>query len=238
MDPTDSGNGSRFHFISIQNPTDAKDRDKRRLARSHAIKHSMQSRRKHLQTSTSHASEASAQTLVPWSVFAPESAYGHFETLFGDSPKLSTLLSHGKFCNNLRDAFSRFGAYNKHADLAKQAVEPVFSIADPVIFQDFDSVFRNDLDDPALLSAIKLSFAFAVTGGNIDHECLHYQNEAMSTIRERMNSPDTALGLPTLGAILLLAGVEASQFTYSPPDVFRLGAGTLELIRRHDSRLA
>ncbi|KAK5275479.1 hypothetical protein LTR40_012966, partial [Exophiala xenobiotica] len=187
MDPTDSGNGSRFHFISIQNPADAKDRDKRRLARSHAIKHSMQSRRKPLQASTSDASEASAQTLVPWSVFAPESAYGPFETLFGDSPKLSTLLSH---------------------DLAKQAVEPVFSIADPVIFQDFDSVFRNDLDDPALLSAIKLSFAFAVTGGNIDHECLHYQNEAMSTIRERMNSPDTALGLPTLGAILLLAGVE------------------------------
>jgi hypothetical protein len=117
-------------------------------------------------------------------------------------------------------------------------VEPVFSIADPVIFQDFDSVFRNDLDDPALLSAIKLSFAFAVTGGNIDHECLHYQNEAMSTIRERMDSPETALGLPTLGAILLLAGVEASQFTYSPPVVFRLGERTLELIRRHDSRLA
>jgi hypothetical protein len=50
----------------------------------------------------------------------------------------------------------------------------VFSIADPVIFQDFDSVFCTDLDDPALLNAVKLTFPFAVTGGNIDHECLAY----------------------------------------------------------------
>lgn len=42
--------------------------------------------------------------------------------------------------------------------------------------------FASDLDDPALLNAIKLSFAFAVAGGTIDHECLPYQNEAMSTI--------------------------------------------------------
>jgi hypothetical protein len=84
----------------------------------------------------------------------------------------------------------------------------VFSIADPVAFQDFGSVFRTDLDDPALRNAVMLTFAFAVTGGNIDPECLSYQNQAMSTIRERMNSPETALSLPTLGAILLLAGVE------------------------------
>lgn len=55
---------------------------------------------------------------------------------------------------------------------------------------------------------MKLTFAFAVTGGNVDQECLDYQGQAMSTIRERMNSPEAALSLPTLGAILLLAGVE------------------------------
>jgi hypothetical protein len=86
----------------------------------------------------------------------------------------------------------------------------VFSITDPVIFQDFDSVFRTDLDDPALLNAVKLTFAFAVTGGNIDYECLDYQNQAMSIIRERISSPESAFSLPTLGAILLLAGVEVS----------------------------
>lgn len=87
----------------------------------------------------------------------------------------------------------------------------MFSIADPVLFQDFHSVFRTDLDDPALLNAVKFTFAFAVTGGNIDHECLSYQNQAISTIRERMRSPEEALSLPTLGAILLLAGVEVGK---------------------------
>lgn len=96
-------------------------------------------------------------------------------------------------------------------DAAKQAAEPVFSVADPVIFQDFESVFRTDLEDPALLNAVKLTFAFAVTGGNIDYECLSYQNQAISTICERISSPEMALSLPTLGAILLLAGVEVGR---------------------------
>lgn len=99
-------------------------------------------------------------------------------------------------------------AHRTSAAAARHAAEPVFSVADPVVFQDFGSVFRTDLDDPALLNAVKLTFAFAVTGGNVDQECLDYQGQAMSTIRERMNSPEAALSLPTLGAILLLAGVE------------------------------
>lgn len=98
-------------------------------------------------------------------------------------------------------------------DAARQAAEPIFSVADPVVFQDFASVFRTDLDDPALLNAVKLTFAFAVTGGNIDQECLDFQNQAMSTIRERMDSLESALTLPTLGAILLLAGVEVTRPT-------------------------
>lgn len=50
--------------------------------------------------------------------------------------------------------------------------------------------------------------AFAVTGGNLDQECIGYQNQALSTIRERVTLPEMALSLPTLGAILLLAGIE------------------------------
>ncbi|KAH8657770.1 hypothetical protein BX600DRAFT_523857 [Xylariales sp. PMI_506] len=181
---------SNFQFISIQNPTEAKDRHKRRLARSHAVKQGIQNRVKLKQqaAASGNAGASPSQALVPWSVFAPASAYGPFETLFGDSPKLRALLKN---------------------DATKQAAEPVFSVADPVAFQDFGSVFRTDLDDPALLNAVMLTFAFAVTGGNIDQECLSYQNQAMSTIRERMSSPETAVSLPTLGAILLPAGVEA-----------------------------
>ncbi|KAL6898345.1 hypothetical protein GGI43DRAFT_423809 [Trichoderma evansii] len=177
--------GNNFHFISITNPADAKDLDKRRQARSHAAK---QGKQQSQYVSPRDDAGASGQSLIPWSIFAPVSAYGPFETLIGDSPKLRSLLSH---------------------DAARQAAEPIFSVADPVVFQDFASVFRTDLDDPALLNAVKLTFAFAVTGGNIDQECLGYQNQAMSTIRERMDSLESALSLPTLGAILLLAGVEA-----------------------------
>ncbi|KAJ5392723.1 hypothetical protein N7465_011697 [Penicillium sp. CMV-2018d] len=39
-------------------------------------------------------------------------------------------------------------------------------------------------------------------------ECLEYQNKALSSIRQRMSSPDKAATESTIGAILLLAGVE------------------------------
>jgi len=100
-----------------------------------------------------------------------------------------------------------------HAGAAKHAAEPVFSVADPVLFQDFASVFRTDLDDPALRNAVMLTFAFAVTGGIMDQECVGYQNQALASIRERMSSPEVALTLPTLGAILLLAGIEVRTYT-------------------------
>jgi hypothetical protein len=53
-----------------------------------------------------------------------------------------------------------------------------------------------------------LTFAFAVTASSIDREYLAYQSEALSSIRQRMNSPDRATSESTLGAILLLAGIE------------------------------
>lgn len=45
----------------------------------------------------------------------------------------------------------------------------------------------------------------------MDNECVGYQNQALATVRGRMDSPETALSLPTLGAILLLAGVEVRE---------------------------
>ena len=64
-----------------------------------------------------------------------------------------------------------------------------------------------------------LSFVFAVTGGSINRECLGYQSQAISYIRERMSSLDEATSESTIGAILLLAGVEVSKtllFGFSP----------------------
>lgn len=96
-------------------------------------------------------------------------------------------------------------------DKARQAPEPVFSVAEELAFQDFHSVFRTGLVDPALLNALMLSLEFAVTGGSINRECLGYQSQALSHIRGRMSSVDEATSESTIGAILLLAGVEVSR---------------------------
>ena len=56
-----------------------------------------------------------------------------------------------------------------------------------------------------------LSFVFAVTGGSIDRECLGYQSQAISYIRKKISSLDEATSESTIGAILLLAGVEVSN---------------------------
>ena len=93
-------------------------------------------------------------------------------------------------------------------DRARQSAEPVFSVADELAFHSFRSVFETGLDDPALLNAVMLTFAFAVTEGSIDRECLGYQSQAMSYIRQRLSSLDRATSASTIGAILLLAGVE------------------------------
>lgn len=93
-------------------------------------------------------------------------------------------------------------------DKARQAPEPVFSVAEELAFQSFSSVFRTGLVDPALLNAVMLSLAFAVTEGSIDRECLSYQSQAISYIREKMNFLEEATSESTIGAILLLAGVE------------------------------
>jgi hypothetical protein len=96
-------------------------------------------------------------------------------------------------------------------DKARQAPEPVFSIAEELAFQNFRAVFRTGLVDPALLNAVMLSLSLAVTGGTVDQECLGYQGKAIHYIRQKMSSLDEATSESNIGAILLLAGVEVSK---------------------------
>lgn len=53
-----------------------------------------------------------------------------------------------------------------------------------------------------------LSFAFAVTEGEFNRECLGYQGQTITYVREKMSTLDEATSESTIGAILLLAGVE------------------------------
>lgn len=82
----------------------------------------------------------------------------------------------------------------------------MFSVEDD--FQNFKSVFRSGLVDPALLNAFMLSLAFTANGGVINKECLVYRGQAIQHIRERISMPDKVVSESTIGAILLLVGVE------------------------------
>ena len=82
------------------------------------------------------------------------------------------------------------------------------------MLQNFRFILRNGLEDHALQSAMMLTFAFAVTSGSIDRECLGYQTEALSSIRQRISYTDAPPSESTLGAILLLAGIEVCFRSY------------------------
>ncbi|KAF4426506.1 hypothetical protein F53441_14129 [Fusarium austroafricanum] len=98
---------------------------------------------------------------------------------------------------------------------ARQAPEPVFSVEEELDFQNFQSVFRAGFIDPALLNAMMLSLAFTANGGTMSKECLVYRGQAIQYIRERMGSLEKAISESTIGAILLLVGVEARLGTTS-----------------------
>ncbi|KAL2108300.1 hypothetical protein VUR80DRAFT_3982 [Thermomyces stellatus] len=202
-DPTEAESelaaGGRFHFIQVRGPDDARDGGASRVARSHAVKQSLEKKRKlqkesrnnfRVVTLNDRPGAKRKRTATPAAPLLSPSAgaLDPFQSLSVDSSKLQALLGN-------RNAW--------------QASEPVFSCAEDLAFHSFRAVFGTGLADPALLSAVMLSLAFEATGGSIDRECLDYKGQAISRIRERMGSPREAVSESTIGAILLLTGVEA-----------------------------
>ncbi|KAL4796660.1 hypothetical protein BDV19DRAFT_79417 [Aspergillus venezuelensis] len=199
-----------FQFISIDDTR--QNKAARRQARSHAVKKALEKKRKRQQlsgnnftiTTLSHlytddytsGSEASLSLQMPCRILG--STLDPFQVLAVDSSRLQVLLGDHR---------------------ARQAPEPVFSLADALAFQSFHSVFRSGFDDPALANAVMLALAFAVNGNGkatksncalgLDRECLRYQGQAITYIRERMDSVDSAASEATIGAILLVVGVVA-----------------------------
>jgi hypothetical protein len=93
-----------------------------------------------------------------------------------------------------------------------KASEPVFSIIEGLAFQNFHHVFRTGLTDPALANAVMLSLLFAVTEGKLDIECLKYKGCTIGYIRNNMANVKGAVSESTIGAILLLVGVEVGVY--------------------------
>lgn len=96
---------------------------------------------------------------------------------------------------------------------ARKASEPVFSITEELAFQNFHTVFRTGLTDPALSNAVMFSLLFAVTEGNLDLECLKYKVCVIGCIRDKVAYIKGAVSESTIGAILLLVGVEVSNYS-------------------------
>ncbi|KAJ5997315.1 N-ethylmaleimide reductase [Penicillium canescens] len=189
----------KFHFVSLKN---LDDRTERRLARSHAVARGLENKRKLQQklglnfrgvsskddSGRNLSKRKRGQSLASPPLSLSTYASSASQMLAAESPKLQVLLSQHKM---------------------QHSTEPIFSVLDELVLQNFRSVFRKGLDDHAFLNAAMLTFAFAVTDGCINSECLQYQGQALSSIRRRMDSPDMATTESTLGAILLLARVEA-----------------------------
>ncbi|GAW22504.1 hypothetical protein ANO14919_120410 [Xylariales sp. No.14919] len=129
-----------------------------------------------------------AEIVVPLPLSPSSGMMDPFQTLNVDSLRLQTLLSHHE---------------------ARQSLEPVLSDVEELTFQGLRSVFRVGLVDPALLSAVMHTLAFGIAGGGINRESLGYQGQAYGYVRETMSSPRKATSESTIGAILLLAGVQA-----------------------------
>lgn len=126
--------------------------------------------------------------------------------LAADSPKLQALLNRRKAANPVH-------LIGKDLHKGSEKIQPTFSVSDELVLRNFRSVLQNGLDDDALVNAIMFTFAFAVTEDGIDRECLGYQSEALSSIRHSMGT-DRAPSESTLGAILLLAGIEVSIYLH------------------------
>lgn len=94
---------------------------------------------------------------------------------------------------------------------ARQSTEPVVNITDDIAFQNFRSVFRCGLEDPALLNGIMLSLAFAASGGEMTKECLEYATRAIGFVGKTIGNAELATADATVGAILLLAGIDVSD---------------------------
>lgn len=208
---------AQFQFITVQDPNDD-DKAAKRLARSHAVKQALQNKRKLQKASMQNfciedgknpkhkgkhdRSQASPLAIVGASTLDP------FDSLPVEGSRLQHLLNNRKhFSSSIQ--LNLTPSLTPSLDQARQAPEPVFSISQDLDFQNFHSVFRTGLVDPALMNAVMLSLTFAASGGVLINESLVYRGQAIHHIREAMNK---TVSESTIGAILLLVGVEVRVF--------------------------
>ncbi|KAN0089195.1 hypothetical protein V8E51_019455 [Hyaloscypha variabilis] len=186
-----------FQFISNQSPGETRSKVNRHLVRSHALKATLNAKRRREQARQENFRNIAPQhdgrltcrrQALDRSGDVPAAiSMGRldpFDSLAADSLRLQTFLA----CRAVR-----------------QAGEPVFTVTQdpcsPSLVQDL----RIGLDDPALLNALMLTLAFAANGGEANAECLGYKGKAISHINQKIRFPEVTTTDSTILAILLLA---------------------------------
>ena len=92
--------------------------------------------------------------------------------------------------------------------LARQAGEAVINFNSKMGFQGLHTVYQSNIADPVLLNAILLTLTFAVHSNPTNTKFLTYKGETLRWINERLQDPQRIAVPATIGAILLLIGVE------------------------------
>ena len=193
-------------FITISDQNSVKDPAWQQLARTQAIKHSLQRKRQQRQLSANNFVDETPKTIVRRRKIRRNDDEGEvielpqhpatfescpvdpFDSLTVDARRLATLLRHSS---------------------ARQAGEPIFSVNNAIDYQNLRSVFHAGLEDPALASALCLTLAFAANGGIMDEECSAYRLKAITHVSAKLSKPAEAASTTTIGTILLLVGIEA-----------------------------
>lgn len=92
---------------------------------------------------------------------------------------------------------------------ARQAGHPIFSVNDAIEFQGLRRVFEVGFEDAPLTSAVYLVLMFTADG--MTEECYRCRLHVIQTVKERLPIVREAATCATIGAILLLIGVEVSS---------------------------
>lgn len=192
-------------FITISDEKGIKDPARQQLARTQAIRHSFQRKRRRLQITSKNFVDETPETIVRRRKKRDKN--GADEAI--ELPRRSITLQTGIIdpFDSLTINANRLTQLLRHGS-ARQAGEPVFSVDDSIDYQGLKSVFHSGLEDPALSAALCLTLAFAANGGVMDGECSAYRLKCIQHVNEKLSDLADAASTTTVGTILLLVGVE------------------------------
>lgn len=192
-------------FITISDQRAIKDPERQQLARTQAIRNSLQRKRHQLQSTNenfvdetrsivkrgklrSTANNAGESKQSRRSASLASSVVDPFGTITLDTNRLIILLQQ-----------------------TREAGGPVFSVNSPIEFHGLRNMFNADLEDPGLSSAVCLALALAAKGGIMDRECTAYRLKAIQHVNRTLANPTEAASTTTIGTVLLLVGVEVCR---------------------------